>query len=46
MTVQTSNLAAEAYDRWSGNGKPTALWLDCDTGHDVGSYIPYYPLKA
>jgi uridine nucleosidase len=35
MTVQTSELAAEAYARWNGNGKPIALWLDCDTGHDV-----------
>lgn len=39
MTIQTSEVAAEAYARWSGNGKPTALWLDCDTGHDVRSLL-------
>jgi hypothetical protein len=35
MTVQNSELAAKAHTRWNGNGKPVALWLDCDTGHDV-----------
>jgi hypothetical protein len=45
MTTRTSELAANALARWTGTGKPVALWLDCDTGHDVRFQHSISPVK-